>query len=102
MFPKGIGKITALECARRHAHVYMVCRDEKRGKEVQEEIIQETKNSNVELHLCDMSQPQDVVAFAKKFLQAQKPLTVRMQILLDKLLLLFFLSCRSFVTMQDA
>lgn len=77
MSSKGIGKIAALECARRHAHVYMVCRDEKRGKEAQEEIIRDSKNTNVELHLCDMSQPQDVVAFTKKFLQSQKPLTVK-------------------------
>lgn len=87
---KGIGKITALECARRHAHVYMVCRDEKRGKEVQEEIIQETKNANVELHLCDLAQPQDVMTFAKKFVQSQKPLTVRKKILSNNFLLFFF------------
>ncbi len=54
----------------------MVCRDEKRGKEAQEEIIRESNNSNVELHLCDMSQPQDVFVFTKKFLQSQKPLNV--------------------------
>jgi short-subunit dehydrogenase len=76
IFMQGIGKITALECAKRHAHVYMVCRDEQRGKEAQEEIIRESKNSNVELHLCDMSKPQDVFAFTKTFLQSQKPLNV--------------------------
>ncbi len=76
LFLQGIGKITALECAKRHAHIYMVCRDEKRGKEAQEEIIRESNNSNVELHLCDMSQPQDVFLFTKKFLQSQKPLNV--------------------------
>jgi dehydrogenase/reductase SDR family protein 12 len=72
----GIGKVTALECAKRHAHVYMVCRDEKRGKEAQEEIIQESNNPNIELYLCDMSKPEDVVAFTKKFIQLQKPLNV--------------------------
>lgn len=75
-FLKGIGKIAALECARRHAHVYIVCRDEKRGKEAQEEIIRETNNPNVELHLCDMSKPQDVAAFTKKFIESKKPLNV--------------------------
>jgi dehydrogenase/reductase SDR family protein 12 len=76
LFIKGIGKIAALECAKRHAHVYMVCRDEKRGKEAQEEIIKESNNSNVELHLCDMSQPQDVFAFTNRFVQSKKPLNV--------------------------
>ena len=54
----------------------MVCRDEKRGKEAQEEIIQESKNPNVELILCDMSLPQEVVTFTKHFLESKKPLTV--------------------------
>ena len=74
---QGIGKVAALECAKRHAHVYMVCRDEKRGKEAQEEIIRESKNSNVELHLCDLSLPQDVFAFSKKFVDMKKPLNVK-------------------------
>ncbi|CAF1944991.1 unnamed protein product [Rotaria magnacalcarata] len=72
----GIGKIAALECAKRHAHVYMVCRDEKRGKEAQEEIIRESNNRHVELHLCDMSKPQDVFAFTKQFVDSKKPLNV--------------------------
>lgn len=54
----------------------MVCRDEQRGKEAQEEIIRESNNSNIELYLCDMSKPQDVFAFTKKFIQLQKPLNV--------------------------
>lgn len=74
---EGIGKIAALECAKRHAHVYMVCRDEKRGKEAQEEIIRESNNPNVELHLCDLSLPQDVFAFSKKFVDMKKPLNVK-------------------------
>ncbi|CAF2315504.1 unnamed protein product [Rotaria sp. Silwood2] len=72
----GIGKIAALECAKRQAHVYMVCRDEKRGKEAQEEIIRDSNNRNVELYLCDMSKPQDVTAFTKQFIESQKPLNV--------------------------
>lgn len=72
----GIGKITALECAKRHAHIYMVCRDEERGKQSQEEIIKESNNSNVELFICDLSQPRDVVSFTKKFLELKKPLNI--------------------------
>lgn len=55
----------------------MVCRDESRGKEAQEEIIRESNNTNVELLLCDMSLPQEVAAFAKKFIETKKPLTVK-------------------------
>jgi dehydrogenase/reductase SDR family protein 12 len=74
---QGIGKVTALECAKRKAHVHMVCRDETRGKEAQEEIIRESNNRNVDLHICDLSKPQDVFSFAKKFVQSKKPLNVR-------------------------
>ncbi|CAF0727729.1 unnamed protein product [Rotaria sp. Silwood1] len=72
----GIGKVAALECAKRQAYVYMVCRDEQRGKEAQEEIIRESNNRNVELYLCDLSKPQDVATFTKQFIQLQKPLNV--------------------------
>jgi hypothetical protein len=54
----------------------MVCRDEKRGKEVREEIIRESNNQNVELHICDLSKPQEVFTFAKEFVQSKKPLNV--------------------------
>jgi short-subunit dehydrogenase len=77
--------VAALECAKRHAHVYMVCRDEKRGKDVQEEIIRETNNPNVELHLCDLSLPQEVAAFAKRFIQTKKPLNVTIVIIMCSL-----------------
>ncbi|UJR11684.1 hypothetical protein I4U23_015865 [Adineta vaga] len=72
----GIGKVTALECAKRQAHVYMVCRDETRGREAQEEIIQKSNNRNVDLHICDLSQPKDVLKFAKEFVQSKKPLNI--------------------------
>ncbi|CAF1347306.1 unnamed protein product [Adineta steineri] len=72
----GIGKVTALECAQRQAHVYMVCRDELRGKEAREEIIYKSNNHNVELHICDLSQPKDVLKFTKEFVQSKKPLNI--------------------------
>lgn len=61
----------------------MVCRDEKRGKEAQEEIMRESNNANVELHLCDMAQPQAVFAFTKAFIESKKPLSVRRKDRLD-------------------
>ena len=55
----------------------MVCRDETRGKEAQEEIIQQSNNRNVDLHICDLSQPKEVLKFVKDFVQSKKPLNVR-------------------------
>ncbi|UJR19630.1 hypothetical protein I4U23_022764 [Adineta vaga] len=72
----GIGKITALECAKRSAHVYMVCRDKNRGEEAQKEIVDQTNNHNVELHICDLSKPQDIYAFAQEFVRSKKPLDI--------------------------
>jgi dehydrogenase/reductase SDR family protein 12 len=54
----------------------MVCRDEKRGKEAQEDIIRQSNNQNVKLHICDLSKPQDVSKFAKEFAQSKTPLNV--------------------------
>lgn len=72
----GIGKVTALEVARRGASVHMVCRSKERGEAAQNEIIKETNNSNVFLHIVDMSQPRQVYQFAKKFLDTQQSLNI--------------------------
>ncbi len=40
----GIGKVTALETAKRGATVYMICRSKERGESAQKEIIDATKN----------------------------------------------------------
>jgi dehydrogenase/reductase SDR family member 12 len=40
----GIGKVTALEVAKKGATVYMVCRSKERGEAAQKEIIEESKN----------------------------------------------------------
>ena len=41
----GIGKVTALEVAKRGATVHMVCRSKERGEAAQQEIIQQSNNS---------------------------------------------------------
>lgn len=40
----GIGKVCALEVAKRGATVYMVCRSKERGEAAQKEIIDQSKN----------------------------------------------------------
>lgn len=72
----GIGKVTALEVAKRGATVHMVCRSKERGEAAQQEIINESKNSNVLLHIVDMSEPRQVFKFAKQFLESNKSLNI--------------------------
>ena len=45
----GIGKVTALEVAKRGAIVHMVCRSKERGEAAKKEIIDESKNQVVSL-----------------------------------------------------
>lgn len=72
----GIGKVAALEVARRGATVYMVCRSKERGEAAQKEIIEQTKNNNVHLYIVDMAQPRQVYTFAKEFVDSQKKLNI--------------------------
>ncbi|GLV60427.1 short-chain dehydrogenase [Dictyobacter sp. S3.2.2.5] len=51
----GIGKVTALELARRGAHVIMVSRNRAKGEEAQAEIKRESGNEQVDLLNADMS-----------------------------------------------
>ena len=43
----GLGKATAIEIAQRGGTVYLLCRNEQRATNAQEEIIQKTKNQNI-------------------------------------------------------
>ncbi|HKP13134.1 MAG TPA: SDR family oxidoreductase [Blastocatellia bacterium] len=63
----GIGKVTALELARRGARVVMVCRDRARGEAALTEIKQATGNDQLELMLCDLSSQADIRRFADEF-----------------------------------
>lgn len=51
----GIGKETALELAKRKAHVYMACRDLKKCEDARKEIVLESKNGNVYCRECDLA-----------------------------------------------
>jgi dehydrogenase/reductase SDR family protein 12 len=72
----GIGKVAALEVAKRGAVVHMICRSKERGEAAQKEIIDESKNTNVNLHIVDMSQPRQVYKFAKNFASTQISLNI--------------------------
>lgn len=62
----GLGKATALEIARRGGHVYLLCRNEQRATQAQQEIINETGNQDVHVELIDMSDLRSVEEAAQR------------------------------------
>jgi retinol dehydrogenase 13 len=62
----GIGKETAMEMARRGAHVYMACRDMTRCEEARKEIVLETRNKHVYCRQLDLASLDSIKQFAKK------------------------------------
>jgi dehydrogenase/reductase SDR family member 12 len=68
--------VTALEVAKRGATVHMVCRSKERGEAAKKEIIDESKNTKVNLHIVDMSQPRQVYKFAREFASNQSSLNI--------------------------
>ncbi|XP_040195255.1 dehydrogenase/reductase SDR family member 12 [Rana temporaria] len=63
----GIGKAAALAIAKRGGTVHLVCRNKDRAEEAQTEIITNSGNERVFVHLLDMSDPKEIWAFAEKF-----------------------------------
>lgn len=62
----GIGKETVLELARRGATVYMACRDKNRAEQAREEVILETKNTNIFFLELDLSSLESIRKFVDK------------------------------------
>lgn len=63
----GIGKATALEIARRGAHVVLVGRDEVKSQDVAHMIQQETHNPHVDYLLADLSSIRQTRALAQAY-----------------------------------
>ncbi|XP_040015241.1 retinol dehydrogenase 12 [Xiphias gladius] len=72
----GIGKFIALDFARRGARVILACRSEARGTAALKEIREKTGNSDVHLHLVDLSSLKSVREFAKRILEEEKALHI--------------------------
>ena len=72
----GLGLVCAREFAKHGGTVYMVCRNPQRGQEAKEQIIKDTGNAKVELHILDLGDAKAVKAFAEEFVNANKPLDV--------------------------
>lgn len=72
----GLGKVTALELARKGAHVVLACRSKDRTEPVAEEIKKITGNQQVEFVELDLGSLRSVQSFAKAFLQRNIPLNI--------------------------
>lgn len=72
----GIGKVMALELARKGANVVMVCRSAERGRAAQKDIASQSKNDAVELMLADLSSMDDVRQLADQFKKSHNRLHV--------------------------
>ncbi len=64
----GIGKETAREIAELGARVVMVCRNKGKGEKAREEIIETTRNKNIDLLICDLSSLKEVKKLSEDFL----------------------------------
>jgi len=65
----GLGKVTAMELAKKGATVHMLCRNEQKGIEAQKEIQNESGNKDVHLHKVDVSEMNSIKEFYEKYNQ---------------------------------
>ncbi len=72
----GIGKETAFRLAEMGAHVILVCRNERKGIKVLEEIKEKTSNENLDLMICDFASLKSINDFVKSFKKKYKQLDV--------------------------
>jgi len=63
----GIGKETAIGLAKLGATIVITTRDDTRGKETKNEIIQKTSNKNIDLFHCDLASFESIRNFYTKF-----------------------------------
>lgn len=65
-----LGKVIAIQLAQKGGTVHLVCRNEEKAEALKKTIVDITENeSSVVVHIVDMSHPQTVFNFAKKFKQ---------------------------------
>ena len=72
----GIGKVMALEIAKKGANVVMVCRSKELGQAAQKEIIAKSNNKAVELMLADLSLMKEVRKLVDEFKQKRDKLHI--------------------------
>ena len=64
----GVGKATTTKLAELNAQIVMVVRNKQKGETVKNEIIQLTKNNNIDLMICDFASQNSIRNFAENFL----------------------------------
>ncbi|KAM5275984.1 LOW QUALITY PROTEIN: dehydrogenase/reductase SDR family member 12 [Hipposideros larvatus] len=67
----GIGKATATELAKQGGTVHLVCRDDQ-AEGAKGEIIRESGNQNIFLHIVDLSDPKKIWKFIENFKKEHK------------------------------
>ncbi|KAG7237196.1 hypothetical protein INR49_032694 [Caranx melampygus] len=75
-FTSGIGKATAMAIAKRGGTVHMVCRNKDRAEEARADIVKESGNKEVYVHILDLSETKKVWEFAEAFKRKYKALNV--------------------------
>ncbi|MBN3305490.1 DHR12 reductase, partial [Amia calva] len=63
----GIGKAAASEIAKRGGTVHLVCRNKDRAEEAKLDIVSQSNNENVHVHILDLSSPGRIWEFAENF-----------------------------------
>ncbi|AWO99252.1 putative dehydrogenase/reductase SDR family member 12-like [Scophthalmus maximus] len=72
----GIGRATAMAIAKRGGTIHMVCRNKDKAEEARADIVKETGNKEVYVHILDMSETKKVGEFAEGFKRKYKALNV--------------------------
>ncbi|XP_060940141.1 dehydrogenase/reductase SDR family member 12-like isoform X1 [Limanda limanda] len=72
----GIGRETAMAIAKRGGTVHMVCRNKQKAEDARLDIVNESGNTEVHIHVVDMSETHKVWAFAEAFKKQYSSLNV--------------------------
>ncbi|KAJ3590548.1 hypothetical protein NHX12_008498 [Muraenolepis orangiensis] len=72
----GIGRATAMAIAKKGGTVHMVCRNRDKAEEARAEIVRESGNKEIYVHILDLSETKKVWEFAEAFKRKYKSLNV--------------------------
>ncbi|XP_028282548.1 dehydrogenase/reductase SDR family member 12 [Parambassis ranga] len=72
----GIGRATAMAIAKKGGTVHMVCRNKDKAEEARADIVNESGNTEIFIHIVDMSQTRKVWEFAENFKKEYPSLNV--------------------------
>ncbi|XP_023700006.1 DHRS-12_like_SDR_c-like domain-containing protein isoform X2 [Paramormyrops kingsleyae] len=72
----GIGKAAAIVIAKRGGTIHMVCRNKDKAEEARAEIVKETGNKDIYIHILDLTETRKVWEFAEAFKKKFKSLNV--------------------------